>query len=83
MKYRLGDSLYIKGRIGWKGLKRKEYLDKGDYRIINGTNIINGKINWSGCGFIYLHFSNLEMNIIAHITFNTSTLGLMVMASLM
>ncbi|MCC4486043.1 CPBP family intramembrane glutamic endopeptidase [Limosilactobacillus reuteri] len=32
--------------------------------------------------FIYLHFSNLEMNIIAHITFNTSTLGLMVMASL-
>lgn len=52
MKYRLGDSLYIKGRIGWKGLKRKEYLDKGDYRIINGTNIINGKINWSGCGFI-------------------------------
>lgn len=33
--------------------------------------------------FIYLNFSNLEMNIIAHITFNTSTLGLMVMASLM
>lgn len=33
--------------------------------------------------FIYLHFSNLEMNIIAHITINTSTLGLMVMASLM
>lgn len=33
--------------------------------------------------FIYLHFSNLEMNIIAHIAFNTSTLGLMVMASLM
>ena len=33
--------------------------------------------------FIYLHFSNLEMNIIAHITFNTSTLGLMVLASSM
>ena len=31
MKYRLGDLLYIKGRIGWKGLKKKEYLDKGDY----------------------------------------------------
>ena len=28
MKYRLGDVLYIKGRIGWKGLKKKEYLDK-------------------------------------------------------
>ncbi|VTZ91329.1 restriction endonuclease subunit S [Limosilactobacillus reuteri] len=52
MKYRLGDLLYIKGRIGWKGLKKKEYLDKGDYRIINGTNIINGKVNWSSCGFI-------------------------------
>ena len=33
--------------------------------------------------FIYLHFSNLEMNIIAHITFNTSTLGLLVIANLM
>ena len=35
-----------------EGIKEKGVFDKGDYRIINGTNIINGKINWSGCGFI-------------------------------
>ena len=53
MKYKnISNSLYIKGRIGWKGLKKKEYLRKGDYRIINGSNISNGKINWSDCGYI-------------------------------
>ena len=27
MKYKkIGESLYIKGRIGWKGLKKSEYL---------------------------------------------------------
>ena len=42
MKYnnvKLGDYLYIKGRIGWKGLKKEEYLPKSDYRIINGESL--------------------------------------------
>lgn len=53
MKYKnISNSLYIKGRIGWKGLKKKEYLKKSGYRIINGSNISNGKINWSDCGYI-------------------------------
>ena len=34
----LGDYLYIKGRIGWKGLKKSEYLSKSGYRIINGEH---------------------------------------------
>lgn len=53
MKYKkIGESLYIKGRIGWKGLKKSEYLKNGDYRIINGSNIIDNKIDWSNCGYI-------------------------------
>lgn len=53
MKYnKFGDAFYIKGRIGWKGLKKKEYLQKSDFRIINGSNIVNGKIDWSTCGYI-------------------------------
>jgi hypothetical protein len=32
---KLGDYLYIKGRIGWKGLKKSEYLSQSNYRIIN------------------------------------------------
>ncbi|MEH6512960.1 MAG: restriction endonuclease subunit S [Maribacter arcticus] len=47
----LGDLLYIKGRIGWKGLKKSEYLDKG-YAIINGEQIKNDEVNWSSVGRI-------------------------------
>ena len=47
----LGDMLYIKGRIGWKGLKKSEYLNEG-YAIINGEQIINGKIDWRNVGRI-------------------------------
>jgi type I restriction enzyme S subunit len=46
------NSLYIKGRIGWKGLKKTEYLGEGNYRIINGSNVVEGNIDWKGCGYI-------------------------------
>lgn len=48
----LGEHLYIKGRIGWKGLKKDEYLDQGDYRIINATALEEEGINWDDCGYI-------------------------------
>lgn len=51
-KVKLGNYLYIKGRIGWKGLKKSEYLSKSDYRIINAEAIFDGKINWSKTGYI-------------------------------
>ena len=47
----LGDLLYIKGRIGWKGLKKSEYLEEG-YAIINGEQIISDKVNWNSVGRI-------------------------------
>ncbi len=48
----LGDYLYIKGRIGWKGLKKSEYLPTSDYRIINGESLTLSGINWEKAGFI-------------------------------
>ena len=48
----LGEHLYIKGRIGWKGLKKDEYLDYGNYRIINATALEEDGINWNDCGYI-------------------------------
>lgn len=48
----LGKDLYIKGRIGWKGLSKSEYLEKSDYRIINATALEDGFIDWNNCGFI-------------------------------
>ena len=48
----LGDYLYIKGRIGWKGLKKEEYLSESPYRIINGESLAANGIDWSKAGFI-------------------------------
>ena len=51
-KVSLGDYLYIKGRIGWKGLKKEEYLDDSEYRIINGESLTTTGIDWKKAGYI-------------------------------
>lgn len=51
-KLNIGTDLYLKGRIGWKGLNKGEYLLNGDYSIINATALMDGYINWNNCGFI-------------------------------
>ena len=33
----VGKDLYLKGRIGWRGLSKDEYLKTSDYKIINAT----------------------------------------------
>ena len=48
----LGKDLYIKGRIGWKGLSKDEYLDCSDYKIINATALMDGYVDWNNCGYI-------------------------------
>ena len=50
-KITLGDLLYIKGRIGWKGLRKDEYLKEG-YPILNGDNIKNDTLNFNNLGRI-------------------------------
>ena len=49
---KLGDYLYIKGRIGWKGLKKNEYLPCSNYRIINGESLTTSGIDWNKAGYI-------------------------------
>jgi type I restriction enzyme S subunit len=41
-------SSYLKGRIGWQGLKAAEFTDHGPY-LITGTDFCDGKIEWSTC----------------------------------
>jgi len=36
---------YIKGRIGWQGLKSDEFIEDGPF-LITGMNFKNGKIRW-------------------------------------
>ena len=48
----LGKDVYIKGRIGWRGLNKSEYLEKSEYRIINATALMDGFVDWNNCGYI-------------------------------
>jgi len=39
---------YIKGRIGWQGLRAEEFTNEGPY-LITGMHFDNGTINWDSC----------------------------------
>jgi len=43
---------YVKGRIGWKGLKSDEFLMEGFAYLITGTDFNNGIVNWNTCYYI-------------------------------
>lgn len=51
-KLNIGKDLYLKGRIGWQGLSKDEYLVKSDYKIINATALMDGYVDWNNCGYI-------------------------------
>lgn len=48
---------YLKGRIGWQGLKASEFIDEGPY-LVTGTDFENGCVDWSRC----YHISNERFN---------------------
>lgn len=48
---KLKDYVLIKGRIGWRGLKKSEYVNEG-YAIINGQQLFNDRILWDEVGRI-------------------------------
>lgn len=39
---------YMKGRIGWQGLKAEEFIEEGPY-LVTGTDFENGKVIWERC----------------------------------
>ncbi|MDL4840342.1 restriction endonuclease subunit S [Aquibacillus rhizosphaerae] len=41
-------STYVKGRIGWQGLRSDEFIDEGPY-LVTGTDFVNGLVNWNTC----------------------------------
>ena len=47
-KARIKFNYYLKGRIGWQGLKANEFIEEGPY-LVTGTDFCNGKVNWSTC----------------------------------
>ncbi|TBX66042.1 restriction endonuclease subunit S [Bacillus toyonensis] len=46
--FKIKYTTYVKGRIGWQGLKSDEFIDEGPY-LVTGTDFDNGYINWETC----------------------------------
>lgn len=50
---RVKDEYFLKGRIGWQGLKAEEFIDEGPW-LITGTDFNKGRVDWNTC----YHISN-------------------------
>ena len=48
---------YVKGRIGWQGLRADEFIDEGPY-LVTGTDFIDGLVNWDSCYHISMERYN-------------------------
>ncbi|WP_412561849.1 restriction endonuclease subunit S [Winogradskyella sp. MIT101101] len=46
---RIKHTTYVKGRIGWKGLRSDEFLEESDSFVVTGTDFKKGKIKWETC----------------------------------
>jgi type I restriction enzyme S subunit len=44
----VGNLFYVKGRIGWRGLRRADFTEDGPY-LITGMHIRDGQVNWDEC----------------------------------
>lgn len=59
-------SNWIRGRLGWKGLKSEEYTESG-YPFLSAFNIINNKLDWSDINYInkerYDESPEIKLNI--------------------
>lgn len=47
----LSKIIWLRARLGWKGLKAEEYVEFG-YPFLSAFNIINNQLNWSDLNYI-------------------------------
>ncbi len=57
--------MFIKARIGWQRLTKKEYLDSGEYYLITGTDIDEGShtVDLSRCYYVSRERYEADANI--------------------
>ena len=69
IKYSIGEKesianlCYVKARIGWQGLTKKEYLSNGEYYLITGVDFKNEKIDFKNCFYVTKERYNQDENI--------------------
>jgi type I restriction enzyme S subunit len=47
-KTKIKYTTYVKGRIGWHGLKSSDFKEKGSF-LVTGTDFKNGIVDWNSC----------------------------------
>lgn len=47
-KKTIGSNAYLRGRIGWQGLRAEEFGEEGPY-LVTGTDFDRGRVDWSRC----------------------------------
>jgi len=67
----ISKSAYLRGRIGWQGLKASEFLEEGPF-LVTGADFTDGRINWDSCYHVsesryaeadYIHLKNDDVVI--------------------
>ncbi|WP_082813715.1 restriction endonuclease subunit S [Bradyrhizobium sp. DOA1] len=47
-RYTIKENAYLRGRIGWQGLRADEFCLEGPY-LVTGTDFDRGRVNWTNC----------------------------------
>lgn len=67
----IAKSAYLRGRIGWQGLKASEFIEEGPF-LVTGTDFTDGRVNWDSCYHVsesryaeaeYIHLKNGDVLI--------------------
>ena len=60
----LGETCTLKARIGWQGLTKKEYRDKGEYLLVTGTDFTDAHtIDFEHCVYVDKERYEQDINI--------------------
>lgn len=46
---RVKHTTYVKGRIGWQGMRSDEFLQSSDSYVVTGTDFEKGRVKWETC----------------------------------
>jgi len=60
---RLGNTTYLKGRIGWHGLTEEDHLYDGEYYLVTGTDFEDGRVQWDRCVYVNEDWYERDPNI--------------------
>ncbi len=76
---RIKDFTYVKGRIGWQGLRSDDFLDNSNWYCVTGTDFKNGTIDWDNSYYVdesrYLQDKKIQLKKLDLLVTKDGTIG--------